>query len=229
MAQTDYADYLLVEWRLFHDDRGRAIATLAAVDGISVARVLDVGCGAGQELFPFVTSLGSYGVGIDITVETGQALHNLFAATRARIVFTLGSAEYLPFLPGAFDVVVCRIALPYMNNRQALSEIARVLRPGGRLLLKIHAPHYYVAKIKVALRTRNWLSAIHATRVLAAGVVYHLTGKQLRNRLIGHEVFQSGWRLRKELKQRGMRLAAELPDSNRLSPSFVCEKVADNR
>lgn len=229
MALTDYADYVHSEWRLFHDDRRRANATLAAVNGISVARVLDVGCGAGQELFPFVTSMSSYGVGIDITLEAGQALRDLFCGSRARVVFTQASAEGLPFIPGAFDVVICRLAMPYMDNRRALSEIARVLRPGGRLLLKIHAPRYYVAKAQKGLITRNWRSAIHAIRTLAAGAVYHVTGRQLRNRFIGHEVFQTRRRLRSELEQCGMRLAAEMPDSNRLTPSFVCEKVADNR
>jgi SAM-dependent methyltransferase len=224
-AQTEYADYLLLEWRLFHEDRSRAIATLAAVDDTSVGRVLDVGCGAGQELFPFVTSLGAYGVGVDLTFEAGRALRDLFDASRARVAFANASAEWLPFLSGTFDVAVCRIALPYMNNRQALSEIARVLRPGGRLLLKIHAPHYYVAKMKSGLTERNWLSTIHAIRTLVTGAVYHVTGKQFRNRFMGYEVFQSNRRLRGDLKRCGMRVVSEMPDSNRLSPSFVCEKV----
>ena len=42
LAQTEYADYLLLEGRLFHEDRSRAIATLAAVDDTSVVRVLEI-------------------------------------------------------------------------------------------------------------------------------------------------------------------------------------------
>ena len=59
----------------------------------------------------------------------------------------------------------------------------------------------------------------------AAGAVYHVTGKQFRNRFMGYEVFQSNRRLRGDLKRCGMRIVTEMPDSNRLSPSFVCEKV----
>lgn len=50
----EYDEYLRTEWDSFAHDPARVNNTLAEVSGSNVERVLDVGCGAGQELFPFV-------------------------------------------------------------------------------------------------------------------------------------------------------------------------------
>jgi ubiquinone/menaquinone biosynthesis C-methylase UbiE len=113
------------------------------LDGVVIARVervLDVGCGAGQALFPLAVSEGAFGVGVDIS-EMGLRLAREFYATHlphAKITFLRAKAESLPFPAQSFDVVNCGLALPYMNNARAFAEIARVLRPGGIFLLKIH-------------------------------------------------------------------------------------------
>ena len=45
---------LLSEWQSYQAQPERFAAALAATDGQQISRVLDVGCGAGQELLPFV-------------------------------------------------------------------------------------------------------------------------------------------------------------------------------
>lgn len=93
--------------------------------------VLDVGCGEGR----FCRMLRQHGIettGIDPTTA-------LIEAARARDtqgVYMLGSAESLPFENGRFDLVVSYLSLidiPDMNA--AIREMARVLAPGGTLLI----------------------------------------------------------------------------------------------
>ena len=49
-----------------------------------------------------------------------------------------GYAENLPFHAAHFDVVTARVSLPYIDIPTALSEIARVMRPGGHLCISLH-------------------------------------------------------------------------------------------
>lgn len=102
----------------------RLLAMLAPVPG---ERVLDVGCGRGQALSVVAGRVGPAGlaVGVDIVVAPSGG------STLAQ-----ASADALPLPTGAFDAVLCVNALEAVREpAQALSEMRRVLRPGGRLLL----------------------------------------------------------------------------------------------
>jgi DNA gyrase subunit B len=91
-------------------------------------RVLDVACGTGlvSQLF---TGRVARVVGVDITddmaVQAGPYLDELIVAP----------AEELPLATASFDVVVCRQGIQFMILPDAVREMARVLRPGGRLVL----------------------------------------------------------------------------------------------
>ena len=182
ISVSEYDAYARAAWQRYLSAPVRAEASLASVAGIQIARALDIGCGAGHELIPFVTRLGALGVGVDVVEGTGRAGRELFTAydANARVYFVRAAAEALPFQPGCFDVIICRLALPYTENDRALAEMARVLRPGGVIMLKIHHAVYYLRKVVVGLRACDALSVIHALRVLAAGVIYHVTCRQPR-------------------------------------------------
>ncbi len=119
----------------------------------SVARVrigehvLDVGCGTGA----FVRRLVSLDQDISITgvdVSTGmlaEARRTTGGAPNVR--FVQASAEALPFPDASFDVVVSTSALHYVPDPAlAVREMARVLRPGGRLaLLDWDRGHWWMA------------------------------------------------------------------------------------
>jgi ubiquinone/menaquinone biosynthesis C-methylase UbiE len=224
----EYDEYLRREWELFEGDPVRARASLEAVGGGPVSHVLDVGCGAGQELLPFVRERGAYGVGVDIAPDAGLAGRTLYTtrAHGAQVVFLRAEAEALPFAHASFDVVVCRLALPYTDNARALSEMARVLRAGGVLLLKIHHPRYYLGEAAEALAALSPLTFVHAARVLAAGTLYRITGRQTRSKLVSPETFQTEAMLRRELERVGLKIRREMPDSNPSTPSYLIEKIA---
>lgn len=199
---------------------------LEAVADLKVERMLDVGCGFGQVLYPFVALKGARGVGLDPTTQACRMGRDFYSehVPEARVKFVCGRAEELPFPSASFDVVNCGLALPYMNNARAIEEVARVLRPGGVFLLKIHHARYYLRDFWQSLLARRLLSTIHAGRVLAVGAIYHLTGRQTDTRLFGHETFQTRWLLERELSLRGLNLKGERPDSNPQTPAFVIYK-----
>lgn len=223
-AQSTYEAYLDSEWLRFSQDPTRGDLLLDAVRGERVRRVLDVGCGAGQELMPFARD-GAVGVGVDVDPSSGRYGRRLYGRhfPEARVTFLTAQAERLPFQTGTFDVVICRVALPYTDNARALSEMARTLRPGGLLLLKIQHHLFYVGEAIAGIRKGSVLPAVHAARVLAAGAWYHMTGRQPR--WPSAETSQSESLLRRELSGMGLSIVRRLPDWNPETPSFVIRKA----
>ena len=221
--------YFRSEWDAFALDGHRQAVAREAVAGITVQRVLDIGCGAGQQLRPFLEAPGTFGVGLDPSKDAGKIGRELFKTEQpgAHVVFLRGAAERLPFQDSHFDLIICRLALPYTDNKLALAEMSRVLRPGGALLLKFHHVRYYTLKLRQALAGGMAKSALHACRVLAAGALYHGTGRQPRGRLTGGETFQTLWLLRRELRVHGLRIRRLLADSVAATPSLLI--VRDER
>jgi ubiquinone/menaquinone biosynthesis C-methylase UbiE len=225
---THYDDDLL-----FERDSARTEAVLQAIGHGAAHRVLDVGCGAGQELLPFLTRQSpaaqrpSIAVGIDSAPTVGRVGRHLFARHQVteHVAFVRAMAEQLPFGSAVFDVVICRLVLPYTLNGKALAEMARTVKRGGLVLLQIHHARFYLLEMKNALRSANVRSAVHSLRVLTAGVIYIVTGRQPTNRFIGREEFQTESLLRRELTSCGMVIRASMPNTNPHTPSFVLEKV----
>ena len=224
---TEYEEYLQREWLLFSQDSVRQAEALRGVAGIAYHRVLDVGTGAGQEMIPFSTK-GATCVGIDISLASGAVGCRLFARHYPGLpaYFATAAAEHLPFPNGTFDLVLCRVSIPYTDNRAALAEISRVLRPGGMLLLKIHHLRYYTRKFMDGIRNRDPLFSIHALRVLVSGAIFHFTGKQPSNGILLRESFLTEGRLQKELSRAGLAITGSLPDSNPQTPSYRVVKRA---
>ena len=229
--QTGVERYFRAEWDLFANDPNRSLRAREAVAAFPTTRVLDIGCGAGQELRPFVADGRSFGIGIDLSPFAGVVGRSLYAAERPqdRVAFVRGTAEHLPFGASVFELAICRLALPYTDNARMLSEVARVLEPGGAFILKFHHARYYFQKLRAGLSARLFKSAIHACRVLLAGTLYHATGAQPRGRLIGKETFQTMWLLRRELARCGMEIRRLLPeDSVPAAPCLLIVKQTRN-
>ena len=99
-------------------------------------RLLDVGTGAGHTALAFAPYV-SQCIGLDLTKEMVDNATQLAQERRIEnVTFVQGDAEALPFPNGSFDIVTCRLAAHHFPNPgQAVGEAARVLKPGGRLLL----------------------------------------------------------------------------------------------
>jgi SAM-dependent methyltransferase len=227
---SKYAGYIMAEWENYHAHPERFRAALGVTAGRKVSRVLDVGCGAGQELLPFVQRLGVRGAGVDIAAEAVEIAREQFtkAGYDGQVEFLCSPAESLPFGDSTFELVMCRLTLPYTGNAEALSEMARVLRPGGLLILKIHHLRYYGRRLWLALGQGKMRDAGSIFRVIVNGALYHATGRQPKHRLRAREVFQTRWMLRRILARLGLEIQGELQDSdsNRRTPVFLIEKAA---
>jgi SAM-dependent methyltransferase len=94
--------------------------------------VLDSGCGTGSLAFALAPYVGEV-VGVDTRPEFIQAAVER-APENAR--FLEGDAMELPFEYGEFDIAACVRALHHIRRPElAVSELARVTRPGGRVLV----------------------------------------------------------------------------------------------
>jgi len=103
-------------------------------------RVLDVGCGTGTLAIEVVRHVGSAGrvCGIDPSPEQIARARAKAARRHVPIAFQIGVIEHLAFPDETFDVVLSTLMMhhvPQSLKRQGLAEIARVLKPGGRLVL----------------------------------------------------------------------------------------------
>ena len=101
--------------------------------------VLDIGCGSGVDAIFTAMITGPSGkvVGIDLTPEMlKRAKENLSLTELKNITFEEAGADNLPFADQNFDVVISNGALNLVPDKSmALSEVFRVLKPGGRLML----------------------------------------------------------------------------------------------
>lgn len=112
-------------------------------------RILDAGCGTGGMLLR-LQSLGE-AVGVDISDDAVQ-----FCRQRGFGVDQVGygSLDNLPFADAAFDAVVSLDVLCMLpDDRPGFAEIARVLRPGGVLLLNLPALQRLYSEHDLAVRS----------------------------------------------------------------------------
>ena len=90
-------------------------------------RVLDVGCGE-KPYYPFFSRASEY-----VGVDTSHPAADLFA-----------SAESLPVGDASFDLVLCTQVLEHADDpAQAVRELRRVVKPGGRVLASTHGVQVY--------------------------------------------------------------------------------------
>ncbi len=119
-------------WRAGQERRLRMIQA-AAPHLADPRRVLENGCGVGTYLEPLSRALGTSLVfGLEYDFE--RAARAGHSHPPARVV--CGAGENLAYPDACFDVVLSNEVIEHVrDDRQALAEIARVLRPGGRLVL----------------------------------------------------------------------------------------------
>jgi SAM-dependent methyltransferase len=101
--------------------------------------VLDLGSGAGFDAFLAARAVGPTGrvIGVDMTPEMlERARRNAAQVGHRNVEFRAGRIEALPVEDGSVDVVISNCVINLVPDKAAVyREVARVLRPGGRLVV----------------------------------------------------------------------------------------------
>jgi SAM-dependent methyltransferase len=132
-----------------------AAAAIAPAD-----RVLDIGCGTGETTLEAARSaVDGHALGIDLSsqmVDVARRAAIMAGVSNAR--FVTGDAQVHPFEPAGYDAAISRTGAMFFGApRDAFANIARSLRPGGRLALLVWQ----------GIDANEWLREISA--VVAAG------------------------------------------------------------
>lgn len=132
---------LMVRWFVMHgreQEFRQMITDLAQLQPGETA--LDVGCGTGTLALVAKKRVGKTGrvCGIDPSVQLLTGARRKAARSGLPIDFQFGGIEQIPFSDQSFDVVLSTFMMHHLPDdlkRQGLSEITRVLKAGGRLLV----------------------------------------------------------------------------------------------
>lgn len=175
--------------------------------------VIDVGCGEGGQLAAFVEQ-GHRAFGVDLKPQIANFIVKLRVAA--------ARAEALPFPDACADAVLVKVVLPYTDDRKALAEISRVLKPGGRCYLIGHGPGY---SMRYILQFSDWRRIVYGIRTLLNSAVFFVSGKRLPG-FLGDTIMQTRTRLKHLYRVNGLALAAETSSPRFLGyPVFIYHDV----
>ena len=163
-------------------ETGKTRGQLDALEIETTGRnVLDVGCGPGNHLIALSAGKPKLLVGVDIDERFLTAGRSKFAelTTSSSTLPSLicASLPTLPFADSTFDLVTCFLVMPHVpDDKVALSELVRVLKPGGMLAISGHGLGFPLRYLK---RFR-----LKPLQMYVASLIYRCTGKKLiRNTL----------------------------------------------
>ena len=154
-------DHPLLQWATYrpvHD------AVLRALHRRAPHAVLDLGCGTGQLLRRIADEVPAPRRLIGCDFSAGMLAHaaERLQHTSAPPALVRGDALRLPFRDGAFDAVVSTEAFHWFPDQAAaLAELARVLVPGGTLLLGFVNPPFALVGNLARLGSRLFGAPLH--------------------------------------------------------------------
>jgi SAM-dependent methyltransferase len=165
MEKTEYETMAAVELRHWWYGGMRAL-NAALLDGVYAGRrdlrILDAGCGTGGDAL-FLRRYGTV-VGLDYAPEAAALVGGRLPGRFAR-----GSVLDLPFADDSFDLVTSFDVLYHRgvpDEVAALREARRVLRPGGRLLLRLPAYEWLRSRHDRQVHTRRRYTAPEVRTIL---------------------------------------------------------------
>ena len=131
-ATYDLPGLQRLTYRPIHD------AVLGRLEGVTPSSVVDLGCGTGQLTQRMIRTFPDASV-VGVDLSTGMlagAADRLRASGRETAALLRADAHRLPFSASSVDIVVCTESFHwYEDQARVLDEVARVLVPGGRLLI----------------------------------------------------------------------------------------------
>jgi ubiquinone/menaquinone biosynthesis C-methylase UbiE len=166
----------------------RAIALLGWHEG---DRVLDVGCGVGDDVALLAQVVGPSGsaIGVDARETMIGEARTRHAATLPPSAFVVGDVEHLPFADGSFDgCLAIRTFQHLADPRLALSEMCRVTRSGGSVVVVDPDHETAVIDVPERLLARTFLN-FRAVTIRNGGIARHMPALFKECGLVEVEVF----------------------------------------
>ena len=143
-AVWDSGDYAAVSDRMISEFGARLVERSGVGSG---DEVLDVAAGAGNVTLPLAAA-GATVTALDLAPGLLKTGRQRAEAAALEITWVEGDAESLPFGPESFDVVTSVVGIQFAPRHAVVAaELARVLRPGGRLWLFNWTPEGYIGQL----------------------------------------------------------------------------------
>ncbi len=169
-----------------HFKKIQAISDALGVTSSSTGSVLEVGTGTGLHAHWFLERTSTTYCGLDVSVPMLAIAKQRVAAWGDRVRLTVGDAQRLPFPDGSFDAAFCAATLHHLQDpAQGVREVARVVRPGGRVALmepnwKYPTVLVYSASVREEWNTfkinprrlAEWASSAGVTDITVTPVLY---------------------------------------------------------
>lgn len=173
--------------------------------------VVDLGFGSGTQLSR-LRAAGFRAIGLELMREAARAARQLGHPV------LIGKAEQLPFRSQGCHGVLCKVVLPYADERQVIGEVGRVLAPNGVAILTFHGLGY---SLRYLIWPDEWRHAVYAAKTILNTLVYRLFGRRLPGPL-GDTIHQSTGRMRRYYHAVGLLLEGETPSRRFLGqPVFL--------
>ncbi|MCX6576269.1 MAG: methyltransferase domain-containing protein [Candidatus Aminicenantes bacterium] len=215
-------------WRLFYSP-----------DEVREKFVLDAGCGTGIFSIIFARNGAGRVIGIDISpgsLETAKSLKARFAVDNAE--FRLQDMLRLPFADGSFDIVWAWGTVHHTTDPfRAISELIRVLRPGGSLFLAVYKRtkvtfiHEAIRKTLIKTPRRTWTALSKIMAFFLSPVVFFFKKREKSRKGEKLEELILDWyfvpirhyytpqEIRDFLRKKGLEVEKFLPASGRFDSS----------
>lgn len=124
-----------------YEQHVRSATVLKLLDAHPGELILDIGCGNARDILQILSS-GAKVVGVDISEGMVSSAKNALAACDIhQVMLQVGDATALPFPDRRFDKILCSEVVEHIPDAQkALTEMWRVLKPGGSVVLSTPNP-----------------------------------------------------------------------------------------
>lgn len=136
------------------------------------SNVLDIGCGTGRLAYRLLD------LGRDMNIHGLDISEEMIGAAKSKpqnrwVDFKVGDVEELPYEADTFDIITCAHSFHhYPDQKKALTEMHRVLKDGGKLMIIDGHPDKFLGKIIFGIVT------------ILEGDVYHVYQRELRDMLL---------------------------------------------